>query len=410
MERKYIKRDKTFNIVKYSPEDHDLINDHKWFIKQSGNNNSLYLSLTSGKIEENVMFHRIVMKTKESNLQIEHINGDTLDNRRENLRIKNINKNDIPLSSVKYSPEDKQLFDNYNWFIKKNGKDYPYLTLTTGKIDGNNLFHRIVLKINNSKIYGDHINGNTLDNRRENLRIVTPRQNNLNIKFDKSKYTFLENKESDRCFRSTLKKYNKTFKNNYDAIIYIYESLQEDEERAEYSRDKRTLLEIAEDIPYLFYPEELEKIRNYKCVECGSVFLSESHLKRHKEENCSDKSCARCKATFKNASELSEHVSLKTCEYTCEKCNYHCPKSSNMLRHTRKYHETNKNDEMDFYSANFECEYCDFKSVSNKGLIAHNGRFHREIIRNAKQFGCEECDTKYTNLKGLKWHILQKHS
>lgn len=44
--------------------------------------------------------------------------------------------------------------------------------------------HRFILNITDPKIQVDHINGNGLDNRKENLRLVTNAQNNRN----KSKY------------------------------------------------------------------------------------------------------------------------------------------------------------------------------------------------------------------------------
>lgn len=40
--------------------------------------------------------------------------------------------------------------------------------------------HRIIMGVTNSNLQVDHINGNTLDNRKENLRICSHRQNVLN--------------------------------------------------------------------------------------------------------------------------------------------------------------------------------------------------------------------------------------
>jgi hypothetical protein len=50
-----------------------------------------------------------------------------------------------------------------------------------GKIKGF-LMHRVIMNVTNPKIQVDHINGNTLDNRRENLRKCTNSENCRNAK------------------------------------------------------------------------------------------------------------------------------------------------------------------------------------------------------------------------------------
>lgn len=54
------------------------------------------------------------------------------------------------------------------WSTHRNGRAVAFL------------FHRLVAGAREGQ-YVDHINGNSLDNRRENLRIVSTRQNNQNM-------------------------------------------------------------------------------------------------------------------------------------------------------------------------------------------------------------------------------------
>ena len=62
----------------------------------------------------------------------------------------------------------------------------PKYAKGTKEVQIKKLFHRFIMEIHhpelrgNPKLYIDHINGNPLDNRKENLRLVTPQQNTMN--------------------------------------------------------------------------------------------------------------------------------------------------------------------------------------------------------------------------------------
>ena len=73
------RKNKTVTLVKVSDEDYEAVNSHTWYV------NSRYVvrSLPGGGKE---LLHRAIMQAKPDEI-VDHINGDTLDNRRENLRI-----------------------------------------------------------------------------------------------------------------------------------------------------------------------------------------------------------------------------------------------------------------------------------------------------------------------------------
>ena len=74
------------------------------------------------------------------------------------------------------SPEDYEVVSQYKWSIESNG--YPHTT-----IDGKHIrLHKLIMGNAN---HIDHRSGDTLDNRRENLRMVTNQQNHWNMKKSK---------------------------------------------------------------------------------------------------------------------------------------------------------------------------------------------------------------------------------
>lgn len=79
---------------------------------------------------------------------------------------------------IKVSPQDRKLLSR-NWSIRRNGK---YSSYAVAWVDGKCVrMHRLIMGALPGQIV-DHINGDGLDNRRENLRIVSRAQNNQNAR------------------------------------------------------------------------------------------------------------------------------------------------------------------------------------------------------------------------------------
>lgn len=115
--------------------------------------------------------------------------------------------------------EDFMWLSMYQWQARKDRENYyaqkgEYL----GK-DGNTYktttiqMSRFILGIEDSNIKVDHGNGNTLDNRKSNLRIATIRQNNCNLHELKSNNT--------TGYRGVTKRNDKIDGNMWRARIYL---------------------------------------------------------------------------------------------------------------------------------------------------------------------------------------------
>ncbi len=67
------------------------LSEHKWYAHWDHSTKSFYAARQSPKVngkQHTILMHRIIMGlSREDRRQVDHINHDTLDNRRENLRI-----------------------------------------------------------------------------------------------------------------------------------------------------------------------------------------------------------------------------------------------------------------------------------------------------------------------------------
>ncbi len=92
---------------------------------------------------------------------------------------------EIQLTQGKVALVDDDMFDYLNqWKWQANQKQNKRFYAYRGKkIDGKYTMiylHRFILNLTDKKILVDHINMNPLDNRKENLRICTYSQNQMN--------------------------------------------------------------------------------------------------------------------------------------------------------------------------------------------------------------------------------------
>lgn len=77
--------------------------------------------------------------------------------------------------------EDYEKVIQHSWWLHKDSKSKNYFTIK-GHIEGRSTYlHRFILNLSaKDKVVVDHINRNTLDNRKVNLRITTQTLNRLN--------------------------------------------------------------------------------------------------------------------------------------------------------------------------------------------------------------------------------------
>ena len=93
--------------------------------------------------------------------------------------------------TVLYDEEDYELVRSYKWGISKPKNKSPYVRapgkMVNYKIGKTVLLHRLICNIHGKEgVYVDHINHDTLDNRRINLRTCSMSENNMNAKKQKN--------------------------------------------------------------------------------------------------------------------------------------------------------------------------------------------------------------------------------
>lgn len=134
------------------------------------------------------------------------------------------NINQDVIAKTKIDLEDAEKCKEHKWYLKQSAKGKVYVQKRMGRI---HLSHFVTGFVKEKGMVVDHINGDTLDNRKENLRIVTHQQNMMNQRVLPSNNTSGVigvgwNKENS-CWDAQIK-YNQimyhlgSYKNKEDAI------------------------------------------------------------------------------------------------------------------------------------------------------------------------------------------------
>lgn len=128
------------------------------------------------------------------------------------------------------SPEDIYLLNEFVWTAKvtaRNAYATRYKRNPQKKLYGLYIHHSILSRTQDEEI--DHINRNGMDNRRNNLRAVTPQLNKLNAKKEagaSSKFKGVYKKRDRNKWVASLKidgavKYLGSFENEIDAARHV---------------------------------------------------------------------------------------------------------------------------------------------------------------------------------------------
>jgi len=121
----------------------------------------------------------------------------------------------IPLSKGLFTEVDDIDFEwlnQWKWYAMKSGN--TFYAARTSKEREKILMHRLILDITKGKVTPDHIDRNGLNNKRNNLRIATRSQNNINkIKKEKCSSIF-----KGVCITNDGKKWQAHIQKDYKQI------------------------------------------------------------------------------------------------------------------------------------------------------------------------------------------------
>lgn len=248
-------------------EDFDRVKNYKWNANKESTTENIRVVCHPG-MKKHIVLSKFILKIdghiKDS---IIYKNGNTLDNRKENLKIGyGISENKFeyvtdkegdyikfPLSGKEgiglfamIDTIDLDKIRNHTWYGDLYGLGTSKkIRVRTRMNNGIMSIHRFILNVTDSKISVDHINGNALDNRRKNLRLCTNRENLYNRGAQVNNVLGVKGVNIDK--RKRNKKYvARIGHNNKTVYVGMFATLEEASE----ARDKKAM-EIQKEFAFL---------------------------------------------------------------------------------------------------------------------------------------------------------------
>ena len=148
--------------------------------------------------------------------------------------------------------------------------------------------------------------------------------------------------------------------------------------------------------------QELRQLlkNNLKCERCGSLFDSNTGLKRNLDTHPKTRTevCPTCGKAFYTKSTLLQHIRIHTeypRPYPCDQCDYKAVNRYILRNHIDTHTE-----------GKYPCHVCDFVSKTYVALRSHVLKTHREGEQ--EQYYCDKCNRQLKSKSNLENHL--KHS
>ncbi|XP_078243548.1 zinc finger protein 18-like isoform X9 [Pogona vitticeps] len=174
--------------------------------------------------------------------------------------------------------------------------------------------------------------------------------------------------------------------------------------------------------PNLVFPEGMDTVKPFKCVECGKSFSHNRYLACHRRIHTGEKpfKCLECGKSFRQSPNLANHVKIHTGEkpFKCLECGKCFSRRAHLNQHSRIHtgekpfkcsecekcfsRSTHIVPHMRIHTGEkpFKCSECG-KCVSRSTHLVRHMRIHT----GEKPFTCMECGRSFGESKTLKNHM-----